>query len=302
MGRFLDRLPKISYDINKFKYSDFDTVTDITFRFSIVKDTLNNAAAYYEYVIKEDETPEILADRVYNDPQAYWIILYANNIYDPQYDWPMNSDTFEKYIIKKYGSITNAKSQIHHYEKLTARAVENSETFNIDRKIVDYNAATFLTCTIDNTTANVSSSFVGQNVKQINATTNNNLFIGELTNIDLPNNKLTLTTSGGKLTNYVNLVDTATNDILCRVVTNTQENLEFFINLPIDPQVTTYTINNKTVVEAISRNAVTNYEYELELNESRRNIKVIKKEYYGQIMREFDVLTKSNPTFYRKLT
>lgn len=301
MGRFLDKFPQVPYDINGGSYSNYERVTDITFRYSIVKDTLDNTAAYYEYVIKEDETPEILADRVYNDPQAYWIILYANNIYDPQYDWPMNSNTFEKYIIKKYGSITNAKSQIHHYEKLTARQVENSEIINLDRKIVDYNAATFLTCMIDNTTANISSSFVGQNVKQVNATTNNNLFIGELTNIDLPNNKLTLTTSSGKLTNYVNLVDTITEDILCRIVTNNQENLEFFINLPIEPQLTTYTINNKRVSEAISRTAVTNYEYEQQLNESKRNIKVIKKEYYSQIMGEFETLTKSNPTFYRKL-
>ena len=302
MGRFLDKFPQVPYDINKGSYSNYERVTDITFRYSIIKDTLNNTAAYYEYVIKEDETPEILADRIYNDPQAYWIILYANNIYDPQYDWPMNSDMFEKYIVKKYGSITNAKSQIHHYEKLTARQVENSEIINLDRKIVDYNAATFLTCTIDNTTANISSSFVGQNVKQIDVATNNNLFIGELTNIDLPNNQLTLTTSSGKLTNYVNLVDTITEDILCRIVTNTQENLEFYVNLPIEPQLTTYTINNKRVLEAISRTAVTNYEYEQQLNENKRSVKIIKKDYYSQIMREFDGLTKSNPSFYRKLT
>lgn len=302
MGRFLDKFPNISYDINKNGYSNYDIITDITFRFSFIREVLNNTTAYYEYTIKEDETPEILADRIYKDPQAYWIILYANNIYDPQYDWPMNSEVFEKYIIDKYGSITNAKSQIHHYEKITARQVQNAETLQLERKIVDYNAATFLTCTIDNKTANISSSFVGQNVKQIDVTTNNNLFIGALTNIDLPNNQLTLTTSSGKLTNYVNLADTSSGNILCRVVTNTHENLEFYVNLPIEPQITTYTINNKRVIESISRIAVTNYDYELELNESKRNIKVIKREHYGQIMREFDVLTDSTPTFYRKLT
>ena len=302
MGRFLDKFPNISYDINKNGYSNYDIITDITFRFSFIREVLNNTTAYYEYTIKEDETPEILADRIYKDPQAYWIILYANNIYDPQYDWPMNSEVFEKYIISKYGSITNAKSQIHHYEKITARQVQNAETLQLERKIVDYNAATFLTCTIDNKTANISSSFVSQNVKQIDVTTNNNLFIGALTNIDLPNNQLTLTTSAGKLTNYVNLADTSSGNILCRIVTNSHENLEFYVNLPIEPQITTYTVNNKRVIESISRIAVTNYDYELELNESKRNIKVIKREHYGQIMREFDVLTDSTPTFYRKLT
>lgn len=302
MSRFLDKFPQIPYDINKTGYSNYDRVTDITFRFSIIKEILNNTTAYYEYVIREGETPEVLADRVYGDPESYWIILYANNIYDPQYDWPLDYDAFDKYIVSKYGSIANAKSQIHHYEKVIAREVENSDTVYLIRQEVNYNSATFLSCTIDNQTANISSSTIGQNVKQVDATTNNNLFIGEITNIDLPNNQLYLSISEGKLTNYVNLLDTGTDDILCRVIDNTHENLEFYLNLPSSPQYTSYVVNNRQVTEAITRNAVTNYDYEVELNNNKRNIKVIKKEYYGQIINEFKGLTKSDPKFYRKLT
>lgn len=301
MSRFLDRFPQVPYDITKNGRSNYDRVTDISFRFSIIKDVLNNTSAYYEYVVREDETPEILADRVYDDPEAYWIILYANNIYDPQYDWPLSSDAFEKFIISKYGSISNAKSQIHHYEKIVARQVGNSETVYLIRQEVNYNSSVFLSCTIDNTTANISSAVIGQNVKQIDATTNNTIFMGQLTNIDLPNNQLYLSITEGKLTNYNTLLDASSNNNLARIVTNTHENLEFYLNLPSLPQVTTYNINNKTVTEGITRTAISNYDYELQLNDNKRNIKVIKNEFYPQIMNEFNNLTKSNPKFYRKL-
>lgn len=302
MSRFLDKFPKIPYDINKSGYSNYDNVTDISFRFSIIKDTLNSTSAYYEYVIRDGDTPEILADRVYGDPEAYWIILYANNIYDPQYDWPLNDDAFEKFIISKYGSVANAKSQIHHYEKIVARQVENSETVYLDKQEINYNTSVYLSCTIDRTTANIASATVGQNVKQIDATTNNTIFMGRLTNIDLPNSELYLAITEGKLTNYITLLDATSNNNLARIVTNTHKDLEFYLNLPSVPQYTTYTINNKRVSEGITRNAVSCYDYEIETNNNKRTIKVIKKEYYPQIVNEFTSLTNSGPTFYRKLT
>lgn len=301
MGRFLDKFPKIPYDINRGDYSNYDNITNLTFRFSIIKDVLKNTSAYYEYAIKEDETPEILADRIYDDPQAYWIILYANDIYDPQYDWPMNQNVFEKYLISKYGSLSAAKSQIHHYEKIIARQVENSDVIYLEKQQVNYNASNYLTCTVDKTTANLASAFIGQTVSQINPSTNDFLFTGLLSEIDLANNKLSLIVQQGKVQNYLNLVDNSSLDILCQVVDNTQKDMDYYLNLPVTPQIMTYVINNKTVTEGISRGVVTNYEYELEINERKRFIKIIKKEFYGKIMSEFMSITDSIPSFYRKL-
>lgn len=297
---FMDKFPKIPYDINKSQYSNFDNITDLTFRFSIVKDVINNIAAYYEYDIREGETPEILADRVYGDPEAYWIILYANDIYDPQYDWPMNGDTFEKYIIGKYGSISQAKATIHHYEKIIGRRVNDSETIYIDRQVVDYTASNNLTCTLDNTNANTAAMYSSQEVLQKDSA-NNTIFEGYVLNYTVANNFLELAQTSGKLINYVDLIDKVTSSNLGRVVSNSQEYYDYYLNLPADPQYSSYVINNKTIMESISRNAVSNYDYELDLNEQKRLIKVIKKEYYGQIMNEFVNITKSTPGFYRKL-
>jgi hypothetical protein len=53
-------------------------------------------------------------------------------------------------------------------------------------------------------------------------------------------------------------------------------------------------INDKTVYLNTYGKAITNYDYEFEQNEARRFIKVIKGEYYAQIMREFRDLSGSS--------
>ena len=170
----------------------------------------------------------------------------------------------------------------------------------LQKQEVDYNTSITLTATIDNQTANISSSFVSQTVKQLDDT-NTTIFKGQLTNIDLANNQLNLSITEGKITNYLNLLDDGTNSILCRIIDNTQKDLDFYINLPETPQYSSYTVNNKTVREAVTRNAVSCYDYEIDANNKKRNIKIIKKEYYGQIVTEFTTMTNSLPTFYRKL-
>jgi hypothetical protein len=50
-------------------------------------------------------------------------------------------------------------------------------------------------------------------------------------------------------------------------------------------------VGGSTVREIISRNRVTYYDYELELNESKRLIKIIQPQYYNQIVSELNNLT-----------
>ena len=167
MATFLDLFPKIPYDIEKALYrSNYDVVTDITFRFGFIKEILNNISAYYLYPIKDSETPEILAEYVYNDPEAYWIILYANDIYDPQYDWPLNYSNFQNYIIGKYGSLAAAQTGNHHYEKVITRTESLSGIVTEKRIIVNYDKLT-------NNALNVPYDYyvglpAGQSVETIN--------------------------------------------------------------------------------------------------------------------------------------
>lgn len=304
MGKFLDRFPKVLYDINGRKLTNYDTVTDLSFRFSIIKDAIKSVSSYYDYVIRDGETPEILADRVYDDPEGYWVILYANDIYDPQYDWPLDSNAFKRFIISKYGSTQAAKSNIHHYEKTQTVQVGDIGSPYSQRKIVDFNAASILVCTLGNVNSNVITFITpGQKLVQKDPVANtSNIFEGFVTSVSISNNTINMSIDKGKVTNYVNLSDvTLSMNTVGVVIENTHNNLEFFLNLPAVPQTTAYVINNKRITETVERSAVSFYDYEYEKNENKRFIKIIKKEYYGQIQNEFKALAKTEPRFIRRL-
>ena len=86
-------------------------------RAKVLDSIKTNSMIYYTYLVKDGETPEIIAAKYYDNPNRHWIILLANDIIDPQYDWVMSYDVFNNYIIKKYDSIASAKTTISHYTK-----------------------------------------------------------------------------------------------------------------------------------------------------------------------------------------
>jgi hypothetical protein len=87
-------------------------ITNITTRVVLSDEVKNNLSLYDEYDIKDGETPEILADKYYNNPLLHWIILHTNEILDARFDWPQTSANLSKYIQGKY----NNTIAVHHYE------------------------------------------------------------------------------------------------------------------------------------------------------------------------------------------
>lgn len=129
--------PVTTYDINNRK-QEYQMVTDILFRTRLLEQVLNNSASYYNYSVKDGETPEIVADKYYGDPYAEWIVMYANNVIDPRYDWLMSYDQMQKYLVEKYGSIATAMTQIHHYEKVVETTDTRTGTVSTRRYTIDY--------------------------------------------------------------------------------------------------------------------------------------------------------------------
>lgn len=101
-------------------------------KISLIKDVLNSIDAFYPYIIKDYERPDIIAYDVYNDETLVWVIYFANNIVDPYYDWPLFGDQFTEYLEKKYQtSIYSLMSTTSHY-KYTG--ISNEAQEDIDRK------------------------------------------------------------------------------------------------------------------------------------------------------------------------
>ena len=76
--------------------------TNLLSRSYILPSLLKNVVLFYEYDVKEGDSPENIAYRYYGDVYRYWLILYSNNIIDPQSEWPLNSNDFQRYIFYKY--------------------------------------------------------------------------------------------------------------------------------------------------------------------------------------------------------
>ena len=100
MSKFFNYYPKTFYTSNN-NSTGIDTVTNIIARFAFEKSLKENSSAFYKYTIKDSDTPEIIAHKFYDHSERHWIVLLFNDIIDPQYDWPLQSDTLIDYINTK---------------------------------------------------------------------------------------------------------------------------------------------------------------------------------------------------------
>lgn len=215
---FFKDFPRIRYNLNENAYESFQTPSNIFFRVGILNEIKNNSVAYTKYTIRDSDKIHILAEKFYGDQQLYWIIALANDMVDPVHDWPKDYYAFDNYIVSKYGSLTAAKTGIHHYEKRILRKnnAESSET------------------TV---------------VLEITETTYNSLAETEFIQYNL--------------------------------------------------------VGGGTVDTIITRHAITNYDWEENENNKKREIKIIKEMYVGQIREEYSQLLREVnglPIGYRTIT
>ena len=90
-------------------------VKNITQRAIVLKSVYNNTELYYPYDIAEGERPDMIADRYYEDQYMSWLLYLSNSVIDPYYDWYLDSNTFDSFLAKKYGSIANAVNKVKYY-------------------------------------------------------------------------------------------------------------------------------------------------------------------------------------------
>jgi len=130
--QYFDTLPKI---IKTDPSGQSSLMVNLMARCSVIPEILKNPLVYYSYDIQEGDTPEIIAYKYYGDSYRYWIVLYVNQIMDPQWHWPLQSSVLESYISDKY--TFNPKSTVHHYEKIITKYDSKTNTTTTDRYIID---------------------------------------------------------------------------------------------------------------------------------------------------------------------
>ena len=134
--KYFNTLPKVVTTDNN---NNSIVLTNLLARVNVIPGLLKNPLLYYSYDVQEGETPEIIASKYYGSPDNFWIVMFSNQLLDPEWDWPLSYANFSAYIIDKYGSASAAQSQIARYEKIITTSDSLSNMVNREVIIIDQN-------------------------------------------------------------------------------------------------------------------------------------------------------------------
>jgi hypothetical protein len=185
-------------------------LTNLMARVQIIPSLLRNPLLFYSYDLKESDRPDIIAHKYYDDSNKYWMVLYANKIMDPLYDWPLTSQQFDAYLKNKYSAAAGGDAFVLTYTTSTVQEYRKTIT------------------TYDSTSLETTSKTV-----VVDLTTYNSITTGSITQ----------TFSSGA-----------------------------------------------SVTRTISKTPVSIYDYEIELNEAKQNIKLINSSYSNQLENDLKTL------------
>tara|TARA_Y100000310_G_scaffold9306_1_gene9725 strand:+ start:6356 stop:6883 length:528 start_codon:yes stop_codon:yes gene_type:complete len=135
---YFENFPLTIYD--SVGDGNYKIVTHLLKRIAARSKVKRNVALYDTYDIKEGETPEILADKLYGDPELHWVILLFNDITDVYHQWPQNQNQFLAYLKDKYSNV----DATHHYE-ISQTSGDTTIKIDIGTDNTDYPAASIVT-------------------------------------------------------------------------------------------------------------------------------------------------------------
>jgi hypothetical protein len=288
--KYFEKFPVITYANNY--------VRNITERTTILNSVYNSPLAYYQYSVKQGERPDTIADRYYKDEYMGWILHLTNKVIDPYYDWYMDETTFKDFIVKKYGSYVNTVSKVVYYrnnwysytdpisqaeydaidtslkrfyEPIYSDVYYSTTPLGYKRKQIDWKKST--------------NKIVSYNVNGSSFTTN------EIADVYIDSNKLGSGQVCGKTANTLTIQHTTgsvTDDV--GIGTFTVRGRESKANAVYTDA--TLVLDNIPTVELNYWDPVYCYDYENEINERNKSIKVLKSTYSGQISKELKSLLR----------
>jgi hypothetical protein len=158
MSHYFYNFPTVAYRLpvaptngigSAFRSNRTIGLTDISTRFIIKQIVGDPNLIYYDYVVRDGERPDIIAEKYYGDSRLDWVLMFFNQIHDPYFEWVKNTLEFENYIRQKYGSIADAQAEVNRYEqKIYSQSTYTNdfgETIVVPAKYVTVDASTYAT-------------------------------------------------------------------------------------------------------------------------------------------------------------
>lgn len=255
MSHYFRYFPSTTY-MNK-------TVTDITRRVSIIESIEKDPYGFLPYTVKDGDRPEDVARYYYGDTNKVWIVYLSNNIIDPYTQWPLSNADLDKTIRAKYSR--DAKTFVQSNVNVSSNRITiNDHGFNTTDPVIYTKTGIGISPLIEGVTYYVIR--ISDNMIRL-ATSATNAKNGIGVNISA---------TGG-----VNDVHSLTLDVEVYLMSTTiTSNI---VTARSNEDLTIYASADTYLANPTDWTPIRVYEYEVELNESRRAIWLVNKAYANQL-------------------
>jgi hypothetical protein len=290
MDNFFKHYPLVQYGNTVANTVAVNIFAKVAFQKSIQQ----NYEVFHPYTIKEGDRADTIAYLYYGDAGYDWLVYFSNNIVDPYYDWYMDTDSLNRFISDKYGSLTEARRKIKFFR---------SNYISDDSMITPAAYAAFLSnqkrfwAPVTGLNNNIiryerkkeDINFETNRIQQLNIT-----LVG---NTSFSNGEFVSQSSSGVTvgTGTVNF----SNSSVC-IVSNVIGTLSTSNNLKGGSSGANASVSSvNTLSTSISSDiqayfeGVSFYDYENEINEQKKNIRLIDLSYVTQIEEQFKALLSS---------
>jgi len=252
--------------------------------------------------MKQNERIDTVSYDYYDDSDFDWTIYISNLIIDPYYDSYISSDDFNNYIVSKYGSVVNSQSTVAFWrnnwvadESVLTVSAYNALTDNL-RKYWDP------VLSINNTIISyqrkqadwvVTTNQVLQLNMQLSG--NTNFIIGEQVNS---------TSNGNAVVSYSNATVNAITNTSILIINHTEGSWPEGNSFTVSGLTSnaTATVNTNSVIvlsqnipntELVYYSPISNYDYETEINEQKKEMVLLSKIYINDAYKQFRNLMAS---------
>jgi hypothetical protein len=99
---YFSEMPTFNYPDNVGGKLKLINSRNILVRAKIVDYIKNTQVAYVPYTIRDGDRPETIAYSLYGRSDLHWLVLLFNEIIDPLFEWPISSHDMENLVSKTY--------------------------------------------------------------------------------------------------------------------------------------------------------------------------------------------------------
>ena len=136
---YFRQLPDLDYinrDGDDKSISDFIKVKNLFKRGRLREDIFQDTTFFEKYQIEGDDRPDNVSNKFYGSENLDWVVLLSNNILNIQSEWPMTQQSFDEYLLDKYGSIEKI-NEVHHYESVEVKNSEGVVMFPAGKRVTE---------------------------------------------------------------------------------------------------------------------------------------------------------------------